>query len=432
MYVSSTNKYFIFIVIPFVFTNILRSQSYHIRLDSLTALDDPSINVEIMSPSPAKPVKLPPGESENRRFISEFYSRQMTDHPDFVIMVVSKADGDLLYIDKNLDDDLTNDGPPVFFPFNQDTLTFEIVAPRDSNQRVRLLLARKPDYHRSSDSSKSNYVDELGNLNPRFAKFVGSLKGEPDFKGSYGSFYFDDRVTVRRGSLSLDGNNYAIGLFDFGNNGLYNDADDVLIVDTSRKGYLGYLDRTKVFKLGDVFSLAGHNFKIHDLDKYGTWVDLEETSQPATSYFILEQDSIHAASARKTHINPDIWNLTDTTLSGSIQSLRDYKGKYLLLNFWGEWCKPCLEEIPALKRAWRKHSEYNIQFISFIRTQSTSKAKQLVADSNITWPQIRLSDKLERQSRVRWYPTNILIFPNGTDCLIIDSVNDDFFEKNLR
>lgn len=37
-------------------------------------------------------------------------------------------------------------------------------------------------------------------------------------------------------------------------------------------------------------------------------------------------------------------------LSGKTSSLEDLKGKVLVLNFWAEWCRPCIREIPAIQR----------------------------------------------------------------------------------
>lgn len=416
--------------------NSSMAQYVRVQLDTLAMLDDPFIHLELMTPNPSKPVRLPPSDAEGRRFIKAFYSWRMTQDPEIVIMVASKPTGDLLYIDKNVDNDLTNDGPPVFFPFHQDTLTFEVASSSDPQQRVRLLFSRAVNYRSGvdgfSDSSKSSMVDGIGNLIPKFAKIYGNLNGDPDFKGTYGSFYFDDRVTVRRGAYVLEGKRYSLGLFDYSNNGLYNDSDDVLIVDVQGRGKMEYLNKSQVFKLNDVFSLADRNFRIHDLDKYGTWVEIEETLQAPTSFFIREQDSLIAAAARKTEINSAIWDLAGTTLGGSAVSLNDYKGKFLLLNFWGEWCDPCVEEIPDLVRSRQKFPTAQIEFISFVKVGNIDKAKKLIADMRITWPQILLGDKVAEKLRIRGFPTNILIFPNGRECLVTGAVSDSFFEMYVR
>ncbi|ADQ85420.1 TlpA disulfide reductase family protein [Methylovorus sp. MP688] len=42
----------------------------------------------------------------------------------------------------------------------------------------------------------------------------------------------------------------------------------------------------------------------------------------------------------------DGFKLRDT--SGKVQRLSDYKGKWVLVNYWATWCPPCLEEVPDL------------------------------------------------------------------------------------
>lgn len=48
---------------------------------------------------------------------------------------------------------------------------------------------------------------------------------------------------------------------------------------------------------------------------------------------------------------PD-FQLTD--LQGQTQSLSQYKGKVVLLNFWATWCRPCVKEMPAMQQAYEK------------------------------------------------------------------------------
>ena len=37
------------------------------------------------------------------------------------------------------------------------------------------------------------------------------------------------------------------------------------------------------------------------------------------------------------------------TLSGETGRFKDYHGRWLLVNYWAEWCKPCIKEMPELK-----------------------------------------------------------------------------------
>src|SRR2546421_10787082 len=46
------------------------------------------------------------------------------------------------------------------------------------------------------------------------------------------------------------------------------------------------------------------------------------------------------------------------TIDGKPQHLSDYRGRVVVLNFWASWCRPCVEEAPALNRL-QRHIERN-------------------------------------------------------------------------
>jgi len=52
-----------------------------------------------------------------------------------------------------------------------------------------------------------------------------------------------------------------------------------------------------------------------------------------------------------------------STLSGTQQSILDWPGKALIINFWATWCPPCLREIPLLKEFQAADAERSIQVV---------------------------------------------------------------------
>lgn len=50
-------------------------------------------------------------------------------------------------------------------------------------------------------------------------------------------------------------------------------------------------------------------------------------------------------------------------LDGSGHRLSEYKGKWLIINFWAEWCAPCQEEIPDLNQLYRQASQQNLNIL---------------------------------------------------------------------
>jgi len=51
-------------------------------------------------------------------------------------------------------------------------------------------------------------------------------------------------------------------------------------------------------------------------------------------------------------------------LSGEQKALSDYRGEWLLINFWAEWCRPCLEEIPDLNQLHQKKDALNLSVLA--------------------------------------------------------------------
>ena len=68
------------------------------------------------------------------------------------------------------------------------------------------------------------------------------------------------------------------------------------------------------------------------------------------------------------------------TVQGKLVNLSDYKGKVVLLNFWGTWCGPCLQEIPDLNNLYTKYNKKGLEIlgITIPRSGITDSDKELI------------------------------------------------------
>ena len=354
-----------------------------------------------------------------------------------VILILPKKDGEELFIDHNYNNDLSDDGPPHFFPKKDNKFIYTMVNNLDKKQFIRIALLRKLN-RRDIDKALSEMLDKENNLLPEFVERVKLGEQCPEFDGKYGSYYWIDRITTHRGTVTLDGVKHTVGLNDWTYDGIYDDVDvrngDRFYIDLKHLGKLDQFDVENYFAITDTFTIESKNYRLKSVDRYGEWVELETVAADTTRH-IKYSNARMKARIIKPHLAPfdTSWQaITGETLDGKSIRLEEYRGKYLLLNFWGEWCSGCRSEIPAIKNAIKKIPKSKLQVVSFIYSRSLEQSKKLIKDSSITWPQIPLPESLEEQYKISGYPTNILISPNGIEAVRVYQVSDKFFKEFIH
>lgn len=77
--------------------------------------------------------------------------------------------------------------------------------------------------------------------------------------------------------------------------------------------------------------------------------------------------------------------LTLPDLDGQAQSLSQWKGKVLVVNFWATWCPPCKEEMPEFSRINAKYASNGVQFVG-ISLDSADKVAAFRKEIEISYP----------------------------------------------
>ncbi len=118
-----------------------------------------------------------------------------------------------------------------------------------------------------------------------------------------------------------------------------------------------------------------------------TPIDLPAESMPSTEEAIAK--SAPEAAAPKENqdtdkVKPLVFHLTD--LDGNTIKASDFRGKWLVINYWATWCAPCRDEMPELVKFQQENAD-TVQVVGIAFEDATvDKLKNFAKDFNINYP----------------------------------------------
>ena len=105
------------------------------------------------------------------------------------------------------------------------------------------------------------------------------------------------------------------------------------------------------------------------------------------------------------------FELTDT--SGRTHRLADYKGRWIVVNFWATWCVPCVQEIPEIAAFRRDHGDVVVIGVA-IDAQDAEKTRAFAKKVGHDYPLVLSDDAVERQlGAPKALPTTRIYDPTG-------------------
>ncbi|MCL6602433.1 MAG: thiol-disulfide oxidoreductase ResA [Paenibacillus sp.] len=101
-------------------------------------------------------------------------------------------------------------------------------------------------------------------------------------------------------------------------------------------------------------------------------------------------------------------------LDGQNHTLDEYKGKAVVLNFWGSWCVPCVKEMPALQTQWEKWRDQGVVVVGINVGEDQMTVENFVKQVGINFPIVMDPDRIAvRSYGISPMPTTFFINPKG-------------------
>jgi len=157
------------------------------------------------------------------------------------------------------------------------------------------------------------------------------------------------------------------------------------------------------YEIGDEIALGDASFTLKGVSLAGDELFLERSEGSATGL-------------RIGSVAPDFEGLAlDSTTT---VRLTDYRGRHVLIDFWGTWCGPCIGEIPHLRKSYDNYTREQFDILA-VANDNIDSLRAFVAKEDLLWTQVpqRAGDSTRSAVldafRVTGYPTTFLVDPEG-------------------
>ncbi|MBO9638827.1 MAG: AhpC/TSA family protein [Siphonobacter aquaeclarae] len=172
---------------------------------------------------------------------------------------------------------------------------------------------------------------------------------------------------------------------------------------------------------------------LHPMENLTTYGELYGRLSKKESWYGRKVAERLQVLAHQPVIGKPLPEFTLPDVAGRKVSLSDFRGSYVLLDFWGHWCAPCLKAFPRLRKL---EEQYKVKIVGVAAEFREDKAKWLkaIVNANVHWTQVSElagdGGKVNIRFNIVDFPAYFLVDANGV--LIERSGTLDRIEKVLE
>lgn len=158
--------------------------------------------------------------------------------------------------------------------------------------------------------------------------------------------------------------------------------------------------------------LNNENIPIEEVIESLSYVD---ASLSGNSYIMAANKRVDAI--RGTMVGYKAVNFSQNTPEGKVLKLSDFKGQYVLIDFWASWCKPCRMENPNVVAAYNRFKSKGFIVLGVSMDTNKDLWTSAIKADNLTWPHVSdlkgWGNEVGALYGVKGIPQNFLIDKEG-------------------